>query len=67
MRSSEFIPVRETATSGATGSGNVAVVSQPIKKKSIGTGFDQNGDKGIYSPPQDQTNKSVVLRRIKRR
>lgn len=49
MRWSEI--VNETATAGATGSGNIATVVGNGGKAgggAIGAGFDPNGHKGIY-------------------
>jgi hypothetical protein len=53
MRWNEIVnpPVNETASAGATGSGNVATVvgnGGSKGKGAIGAGFDPNGHKGIY-------------------
>jgi hypothetical protein len=50
MRWNEIVgaPVVETATAGATGSGNVATSIGGPKKGAIGAGFDPTGHKGIY-------------------
>ncbi len=61
MRYLEFSKLCETATSGGTSAGNVAVVTQQMtrkKKKPIGIGFDPDGDKGIYD------SKPVMIQRI---
>ncbi len=62
MRYLEFSKLCETATSGGTSAGNIAVATQSMmkkKKKPIGVGFDPDGDKGIY----DDT-KPVLIRRM---
>lgn len=49
MRWSEI--VNETASCGATGSGNIATIpgnGGAAGKGAIGAGFDPNGHKGIY-------------------
>ena len=56
MRAYEFLDLNETASSGTTCAGNVASINQPIKKKSVGSGFDPDGDRGIY-----QSDNRVVL------
>ena len=49
--------VKETCSSGATGSASVATVVG-----GLGAGFDPNGDKGIYEKPKKQ--KPMMIRRI---
>lgn len=46
MRWSEI--VNETASAGASGSGNVAVSVGAAGKGAIGAGFDPSAHKGIY-------------------
>lgn len=58
MRWSEVI--KETASAGATGSGNVATLvgGGKVSKGSIGAGFDPNGHKGIYDAAERKKKKT---------
>jgi len=58
MRYSEIVGksnIKETASSGATGSASVATVVG-----GLGAGFDPNGDKGIY----EISKKPLLIKRI---
>jgi hypothetical protein len=63
MRWNEIVEnkVNETATAGATGSGNVATVPGgrgAAGKGAIGAGFDPSGHKGIYDAAERKKKRS---------
>jgi len=53
--------VSETASGGATASGNVASVVGSLgtarREQPLGAGFDPNGDYGIYEKPKKKSKK----------
>lgn len=63
--------VKETASGGATGAGNIATVPGNGGKSgggAIGAGFDPNGHKGIYDAAErkkkrKKSNETAVIRR----
>lgn len=59
---------KETASAGATASGNVATNVGGMKEPtsgSLGVGFDASADHGIYEKPKKKpaAKKAVILRR----
>ena len=54
--------VYENATSGATGTPDVATAISALG--GIGVGFDPNGDKGIYSDVKPKKQKPLLIKRI---
>jgi len=60
--------IKENATAGATAAANIASVSKPLTG-SFGSGFDPDGDYGIYAPSdrgekkKKASNKPIVIRR----
>lgn len=54
--------IHENATTGATGTPNVATAISALG--GIGVGFDPNGDKGIYSDAKPKKQKPLLIKRI---
>jgi len=65
MRWYEIKKILENSTAGSTGSGNIATVSLQLNNTpdSFGSGFDEDGDWGIYSFKKKENNN--LIKRIR--